>query len=412
MTRNRPIIFFTLLILAILAGLTALIWANFRFAVENPGGVGFLPQWVGTHRWMLDGTSPYDRAISREAQQIVYGRPADPLQGEGLYQFLFPLTSMVFFAPFGMFDFPLARALWMTTLELGLAALAYLSTRLTRWKVSPLKLIALMVFSIFWIYGIRNILLGSFAVIEALLIVGALMLIYHEHDGLAGLLLALATTNSQLIILILPLTLLWAYSCRRTRIIGGYLLSLLVLFLLSLFFIPNWPLQLSWQLVEYWGFLPPADSLVTLIAGAVPGLSRQLGFMLRISLVGYLIFEWVLVLGKGKEWFLWTALLTLLVTNFIARRPSLTNYIILLPAIFLFFKILEGRFQRAGKYIVWAAVLLLLVGFWLIVIQASQPISGHPALLLLLPLLTLLSLWWVRWWAIRPLRLPLDENAA
>ncbi len=411
MSRNRPIIIFTLLVLAIIAGLSALVWANYRYTEANPGGVDYLPIWIATHQWMLEGTSPYDRSVSSQAQEIIYGRPADPLQGDGLHQFLYPLTSMVFFAPFGMFDFPLSRALWMTLLELGLAALAYFSIRLVDWKATPQKVFILMLFSILWIYGMRAVVVGQFSVFEAMLIVGALLLIHHDQDALAGLLLAFATTRSQLIILILPLTLLWAYSRRRTRIIGGYLLSLLVLLLISLFFIPKWPLQLSWQLIEFWGFLPPADSLVALIAGAVPGLSRQLGFMLRIFLVGYLIFEWVLVLGKDENWFMWTALLTLLVTNFIARRPALTDYIILLPAIFLFFKTVEGRFQRVGKYIVWGVLLLFLFGFWLIAIGTEQPISEHPVLLLLIPLFSLLGLWWVRWWTIRPMRLPLDEIA-
>jgi len=410
-SRNRPIIIFTLLVLAIIAGLSALVWANYRYTEANPGGVDYLPIWIATHQWMLEGTSPYDRSVSSQAQEIIYGRPADPLQGDGLHQFLYPLTSMVFFAPFGMFDFPLSRALWMTLLELGLAALAYFSIRLVDWKATPQKVFILMLFSILWIYGMRAVVVGQFSVFEAMLIVGALLLIHHDQDALAGLLLAFATTRSQLIILILPLTLLWAYSRRRTRIIGGYLLSLLVLLLISLFFIPKWPLQLSWQLIEFWGFLPPADSLVALIAGAVPGLSRQLGFMLRIFLVGYLIFEWVLVLGKDENWFMWTALLTLLVTNFIARRPALTDYIILLPAIFLFFKTVEGRFQRVGKYIVWGVLLLFLFGFWLIAIGTEQPISEHPVLLLLIPLFSLLGLWWVRWWTIRPMRLPLDEIA-
>ena len=411
MSRNRPIIIFTLLVLAIIAGLSALVWANYRYTEANPGGVDYLPIWIATHQWMLEGTSPYDRSVSSQAQEIIYGRPADPLQGDGLHQFLYPLTSMVFFAPFGMFDFPLSRALWMTLLELGLAALAYFSIRLVDWKATPQKDFILMLFSILWIYGMRAVVVGQFSVFEAMLIVGALLLIHHDQDALAGLLLAFATTRSQLIILILPLTLLWAYSRRRTRIIGGYLLSLLVLLLISLFFIPKWPLQLSWQLIEFWGFLPPADSLVALIAGAVPGLSRQLGFMLRIFLVGYLIFEWVLVLGKDENWFMWTALLTLLVTNFIARRSALTDYIILLPAIFLFFKTVEGRFQRVGKYIVWGVLLLFLFGFWLIAIGPEQPISAHPVLLLLIPLFSLLGLWWVRWWTIRPMRLPLDEIA-
>lgn len=409
-SRNRPVIIFSLLILAIVVGLAALVVANYRYAKANPGGVDYLPVWIATHQWMLEGTSPYDRIVSNQAQQIIYGRAAEPLQGEGLHQFLFPLTSMVFFAPFGMFDFPFSRALWMTSLELGLAALAYLSIRLVGWKLSPQKVLIMMLFSTMWVFGARSVVVGQFSVIEALLIVGALLLIRHEQDPLAGLLLAFATTRSQMIILILPLTLLWAYSRRRTSIIGGYLLSILVIFLVSLFFIPNWPLQLSWQVVEYWGFLPPSNSLVEIIAASVPGLSRQLVFILRLFLAAYLIFEWVLAWGKDENWFLWTALLTLLVTNFIARRPALTDYIFLLPAIFLFFKILESRAQRVGKYIVLAIMLLLLFGFWLIAIQAGQSISEHPTLLILLPFLTLVGLWWVRWWAIRPLSISFTDS--
>ncbi len=411
MYRYRSAFLFAALVLVSLLGLVGLTWANYRFSAQNPGGNDFLARWMGARKWLMEGISPYDERVSLATQEMIYGHPADISQGEDISHFVYPLTSMVFFGPFGLLDYLPARALWMTVLELSLAGLAILSLRLVRWPLSPPRVAVLILFSVLWYHGARTIIVGQFAGIEALLIVGALLLIQKEQDGFAGFLLALTTAKPQMGYLVIIFVLIWAYSCRRTNLIWGFFGSLLGIFLVSLFFIPNWPLQMIWQLMEYPGYTDRIGSLISILAGLIPGLSRQLNIILNIFFWGYLIVEWVLAWGKDQRWFTWTALMTLVLTNFLVLRTATTNYVMMLPAVFMVFKMLEYRWPKVGQVIVWAIVALLAVGLWALFFDTVQGNLEQPAMYLPLPLFCLLGLWWVRWWSIRPSLMPIEDLA-
>ena len=406
MSQNRPIITLIFLVLIVVAGLAGLTWANYRISVQSPGGNDFLARWVGARMWLLEGISPYDERVSMETQEMIYGRPADPTIDEDLGHFVYPLPSMIFFAPFGLFEYTLARALWMTFLELVLGGLVFVSLRLVDWKISFAQLPLLILFGLLWYHGARNIMVGQFAAIEALLIAGTLLLIMKDQDVPAGFLLALATSKPQMVIFILLLVLAWAYSSRRFSVITGFFGSFLALYLISFFFIPNWPLQMIWQIMEYPEYSDRIGSLVTILAGGLPGISSQLRTFLLIFFWGYLCLEWVLVWGKDEHWFLWTALMTLVLSQFLVTGPATTNYVIMLPAFFMILKIWKDRWGAAGKWIVWATLAVSLVGLWALFFSTVDGNLEQPAMYLPLPLFCLVGLWWVRWWAIRSHRLP------
>jgi len=392
-----------------LLGLAGLTWANYRFSVQNPGGNDFLARWMGAHKWLMEGISPYDEKVSLATQNMIYGHPADVSKGEDINHFVYPLTSMIFFGPFGLLEYLPARALWMTLLQLSLAGLAILSLKLVRWTISPVRMAVMILFSVLWYHGARTIIVGQFAAIEALLLIGALLLIYKEQDGFAGLLLALATTKPQMSYLIIPFVLFWAYSRQRFTVFSGFFGSLVGIFVASLFFIPNWPVQMIWQIMEYPTYTERIGSMVSILASSIPGVSRQLSIILYIFFWGYLIVEWILAWGKDRNWFIWTALMTLVLTNFLVSRTATTNYVMLLPAVFMIFKVLEYRWPKVGKAIVWALILLFFGGLWFLFFDTVQGNLEQPAMYLPLPLFCLFGLWWVRWWSIRPPLMPIED---
>ncbi len=402
MIRNHPTIALIFLILLILAGLFGLTWANYRFAEQNPGGNDFLVRWIGAHEWLFAGTSPYDASISLTAQETVYGHPANPDKGEDLNHFAYPFTSMIFFGPFGLFDYILARALWTTTIELSLAALVVVSMRLVNWRLPAWRTALLILFALIWYHGARTIILGQIAAIEALLIAAALLLIVKEQDTLAGLMLALATAKPQMLVLILPFIIIWAYSRRRFRVIWGFLGSFAILFIISLLFIPNWPSQMVRQIIEYPSYTHDIDSVVSIVANTLPGISGQLNAGLSVFFWGYLIVEWVLAYRKDERWFLWTALLTLVLTHFMSVRTATTNYVMMFPAFILILKIWEDRWGKVGKGLVAFTLLAALIGLWALFFSTVDGIYEQPVMYLPLPIFSLLGLWWVRWWAIKP----------
>jgi hypothetical protein len=406
MNSSRSILLLGLLLGAMLVGLG---YANYQFVQRAPGGNDFLARWVGARYWLIEGVSPYEEQVSLAAQERIYGRPADPSAGEDIAHFVYPLPAMMFFAPFAYLSFPLARTIWMVLLELSLPMLALVGVRLAEWKPSRRLLMALMLFSVVWYHGFRSIVVGQFAVIEALIIAGALFAIREGRDELGGILLALSLCKPQMPFLLIPFVLLWSVSVRRWKVLVWMAAGVGVLFGLSFVILPGWMLGWLRQLVQYPSYTA-IGSPVSIIAGAIPSRSEAVGVILNASAVVYLLWEWVRAWRKDVRWFLWTSALTLIITNWIAFRTATTNYVVLLPVLCLVFGVWVRRWERGGR----AAVLLMLVvltsGLWALFIVTVEGNIESPWMYLPLPTITLISWWWSRWWAVRETSLQLHRS--
>jgi hypothetical protein len=311
---------------------------------------------------------------------------------------------MLFFAPFGLMPYTFARAVWMTILELGLPLLAILGIRLSRWKPQPIILAVMILFSIFWYHGLRSVIVGQFAVIEAVLIITALLAIQQKKDAVAGVLLGLSIAKPQMAFLILPYILIWAIREKRRDLILWTLATLTGLIALSLLIMPDWPILWLRQLVSYPSYTDLGSPISILVSG-FPQISNLLNWVLSGALAIYMLLEWILSLGKGEAAFRWTAALTLCITNLIAFRTATTNYVILIPALMLLFHAWIERWERRGSLIVWVTTLTLLIGLWLLFLATVDGNIEAPVMYLPLPLFTLFGLLWSRWWILRsPLR--------
>lgn len=394
-------------ILLVIAGLT---WVNYRFTRENPGGNDFIPRWLGTRLFLTEGLSPYSEEASRQIQEVVFGRPARP--GEDLSYFVYPLYSVYVFAPFALVeDFALARAIWMTALEISLFLMAGVSIFMTRWR-TPLALLAvLLIFTALWYHSIRPLVNGNPAIVVALFITCALAAIQTQHDFLAGFLLALATIKPQMVVLLIPFVLLWAVSQGRWNLIWGFLISLVFLAVSVALLIPDWPLQNLRQIIAYPEYTLPG-SPGAIFAEYLPGVGRQLGWALTILLSAVLIVEWRAAFGQDFRWFFWTAGLTLAATNLIGIRTATANYIALYPVLILVLAAWNERWGRAGRWLTLAALVILFFGLWglfLATVQTGEQPVQSPVMFFPLPIFLILCLYWVRWWAIRPPRSLLDQ---
>lgn len=385
------------LTLAVLIGLG---FANYQFALSSPGGNDFLARWVGAHYWVVKGVNPYDPQVSLAAQEMIYGRLADPDKGEDIAHFVYPLTAMIFFAPFGLLPYPIARAVWMTLLEISLPLLVLIGVELARWKPSRKLLAFLMIFSVVWYHGFRSVIVGQFAVIEALLMAAVLLSIQRRQDSLAGILLALSIAKPQMSVLLIPFVLLWAARSRRWELIMWTLGTMTTLVVVSLALINDWPLLWLRQLVEYsdYTFNPTP---VSILAGFIPVASRALTYGLTTLLLVYLLWEWVQAMGKGDRWFQWTSALTIVLTNLIPLRTATTHYVVLLPALCLIFCAWDERWGKKGIVLIIFSLSVILIGLWALFMISVEGAIENEIMYLPLPILSLLGLWWSRWWIVR-----------
>ncbi len=401
---ERPLWTQIVTVLAVLIVLIALTIANFRFSEELPGGNDFLGRWMGARYWVQDGISPYDPQVSRASQQLIYGRAVDREAGEDIQDFLYPFPAMIFFAPFGALPYTLARAIWMTILEIGLPILALIGIAIADWKPRRGVLISLLLFSVLWYQGTRAIIIGQFAVIEALLMAGALLAVKRGRDPLAGILLGLSIAKPQMAVLLIPFVFLWAAYARRWLIIAWGVGTIAGLLAVSVLLLPDWPLMWLQQLIEHPTYTvigPPVE----ILADAFPSMSGVIAVALGGALALYLFWEWAKAVGKPDRWFQWTAALTIVITNLVAFRTATTNYVVLLPALCLVFAVLADRWGTKGDVVILLMMAFILVGTWALFLATVEGNVEHPIMYLPLPILTLLGLWWARWWAIRAVRL-------
>jgi hypothetical protein len=405
--------FWYLSAILIIGVLVLVTWVNYDFVQQNTGGNDFLVHWVGTRALFVDGLSPYSEAVAERIQTLAYGRPALP--GEHELRVAYPMYSALVFLPFALIsDYELARALWMTTLEAALIGLAFLSLKLTRWKMSIWLLPFFLIFSIFWFHSLRPLINGNAVILVALALVATFAALKTGRDELAGVLLAFSTIKPHLVILPIIFILIWTISFGRWRTLGWMLISLVLLSISAALFVPDWPLQNLREILAYSSYNPPGTPGAAFETW-LPAAGRRLGWALSALMGLILVTEWVFVRRREFRWFLWTGCLTLVISQWIGIQTDPGNFILLFFPLILVFSMWVERWGRAGSVLTSITLFLLFIVPWVIFLQTvtygNQPLQ-HPIMFFPLPLFLLITLYWVRWWAINPRRLLVEELRA
>ncbi len=374
-------------ILMLVAGLTM---ANHRFAAGSPGGNDFIPRWLGTRLLLVEGQNPYSAETSIAIQEFMYGRPARANEDQVL--FVYPLYSALVFTPFALIgDFVVARALWMTALEMALLALAIVSLRIANWRPAAPVLLLLLLFALIWYHSSRPLINGNASILVSLFIASALLSIRQKQDVAAGVFLALSTIKPQAVVLLLPLVLIWALSCRRYRIIASTLACLAALILLATLIEPAWISQNIEQVVAYPDYTR-AGTPSAIFENWLPATGRWLGLALTVILTLLLLWQWRIAWKRDAVVLVPIAIFTLAVTNLIGITTAASNYIALLPGLIL----LMAYWRRdGGPFPDWPAVMtmaLLFVGLWFLFWTSRSGRAQSPVMLFPLPLLLIISL--------------------
>ncbi|MBS1249567.1 MAG: hypothetical protein MAG431_01147 [Chloroflexi bacterium] len=404
LTRN-----WIILITIILITVGGLAWGNYRFATQNPGGNDFLVHWVGARALIFEGRSPYSDTVATQIQTIAYGHPAQA--GEHDLRVAYPLYSELLFAPFALVEnYAIARAAWMTLLEIALVTMTFLSLSLAQWRPNKWILTLCLLFTLIWYHAVRALINGNAVIIIGLLLTGAFVAIREKKDEVAGFLLAYTTIKPQLVVLIIPFILYWAIHQRRWKLVSWFLGSMAALVLGAMIFIPNWIIQNIWEIMRYPDY-NPAGTLGQVLASWMPGIVLQLKWGITITLSLLLLWEWWSARQQSFTRFLWTACLTLVISQWIGIQTDPGNFIYLFPALILILAGFDKRWQKNGIWVILAILSVLFVGLWLLFIltleQTYQP-TQDPIMFIPLPAFLLIGLYWVKWWIVHPARLALE----
>lgn len=380
--------------------------ANYQFSAANPGGNDFLVHWMGTRNFITEGTSPYSDATALKIQTLIYGRAAQ--NGEHEMRVAYPLYSIFLFLPFALIkDYVLARALWMSVLEISLVMITILSLRLTFWKVRPLWLAGFILFVLLSYHGARPLINGNAVIVITLFVLLAFLCIRDGKDEAAGILLALSTIKPQNVILLVLFVLFWAIMNRRTKIVTYFLGSMFLLVGFATVLIPDWFVQNFREVLRYPSYNPPL-SLGAAIAAKFGDVGQRLSYVISGVLTTILLAEWWVGRYADTKRFLWLAFLTLAVSQWIGISTDPGNFILLYPGMFFCFAMIDTRWKGKSKLFSGSLLAVLLVGLWamfLLTAHRSYTLIQSSYMFLPMPFICILLLYWVRWWSVKSNRI-------
>jgi len=406
MSRALTIVIYIVCSMLLLVSLGGLVWVNTQYAQNNAGEKDFLVPWLAARTYLQYGNNPYSDPATQRAQIIYYGRLANASEDPLRLDVAFPLE--LFYFPFALIpEYALARGLWMTLLEGALVALGILSLQLTGWKPARMLLPVILIYSVLWIYGYLPLAASQPIIFVALAVTGLLLSVRERHDELAGALLVLPFFSPAIAGVFVIFLVWWSIYHHRWRILAGFLMTMTILFALGFFLLPDWSLPFIRGVISHVTYNPgltPAGFL----GYWWPVVGPRLAWLLTILLLAILFFEWRNVRTKDFRHFLWTSCLTLTVTPFLGIPVMPQEEVVLFLPLILFLTILGERWSYTRHWgIPGFAVPILFFSLWVVTVELFRhsPITfSNSVLVLLLPFVLIIGLYWMRWWAVHPPR--------
>jgi hypothetical protein len=401
--RNARSLFNVLFILFLtIAAVVGLFWANLNFVKHVPGGADFIVPWKAMQNFMMSGVTPYGELTSLNIQNLIYKRPL--VAGQYPYHVNIPLFMLIIFLPLSWIkDISLARAIWMVMLELSFSGVVYFTLRLVRWKPHWIFLVFILIFCSLWLPSISMLVMSTSIIMQAFLICAALLSIELGSDELGGALIGLSLVNIEATGMVLLLLIFWIFSTQRWRILGGFLMMLIVLLGISFLLLPGWFLPFMGSTLSNWqsGVTP---STFKILEGWLPGIGRRLAQILAAGALAVILIEWRAVRGQNVRWLFWTVCFTAAVTPLLGL-PFFPHWLAFtLPAMLLVVAAMVQRWKLLGFVSSILAMLGIFAGLW-----SAQIFGLTSVFILFYPILLTLLLYWVRWGAIRQPRMWADE---
>jgi hypothetical protein len=385
-----------------------LIGADILLSRSLRGGGAFFAAWTGARAILWQDASPYAAPVVSLTQQLTYGRPA--AEGENPYILAIPFYLLPFCFPFALTSTAsVARGLWICLNQAALVGTAFLSLAVIQWRPPRTFLLFYAVLAVFGLYSVMALLEGVPAIFLGLLYVGVLWAYAGERDELAGALLALCLFDWEVGAPFILLMLLRIFQERRWNVLAGVLMVAIVLGIISFLIFPGWPVPF---LAAILAAIRASYGLTTVagLEGLFPNQGVFTGQILAALVIVLLIYEWATSRDGGFRRFVWTACLALAAAPLLGFRTELSNLVVLLPSAALIGAASMARRRHGGLLAgIFLALAFLvpwyLFGRW----SVGGDEAAHGQLLLVYPLLTVVGLYWTRWWFIHPQQTWVDQ---
>ena len=372
---QKQIIFGSVALLLLFVGMV--VGTYFAYTVRFPGANDFYPRWRGAQLFWQEGIDPYSVEATEAIQTDMYGRLALPNEDQVL--FVYPFYVAFPLLPLIGLPYAWVQAIWLVVLMFSLVAGTILCLQFLDWQ-PPLWLTAVtLLWAIVYYSSTRTIILGQFAGLVFVCLIGCLFLLKKKFDVSAGLLLALATFKPQMVFLIIPALLIWGIGQKRWRFVGGFLGWLTGLAGFSFILEPRWLIGFMGQVFAYSGYTVVGNPIQIVTTYYLPlpqdgAVATAVDWAVRAILVIWLIYWWRVFPRTTIEssQFLYIVSITFVVTNLIVPETATTNYVMLyLPLLWGLHHIAKrwqwghigvAVFDIVSFFLIWAIFLLLIEG--------------------------------------------------
>ncbi|PKN94476.1 MAG: hypothetical protein CVU44_05160 [Chloroflexi bacterium HGW-Chloroflexi-6] len=351
MKKNIP------LILLILLFISLLFFGNYQFAKKQPGGTDFLYRWLPTQLVLFENyKNPYSPAAEYQVELVHHGHPHQDDETPGI--FAYPYYTMAVFLPFAFIkDFLLARAAWMTAMEVAHIGVIWLTLQMAKFKPKKSVIFTLIIFALFSADFSQALIDGNPSSLATFFAFLSLFFISRKADKAAGICLALSTIKPQLVILFFPLIWFWAFSRQRWTILYSSFFVMLVLFSASFFLLPNWFSEFIKDLTTYTNVASPSTPRAILNYWMAASLANYIAWGLTVLSILIILRTVLFSIGKDFSALLWSACLIFTVMPITGITSAKSNYIAMLPGVILLIWHAYGKLREKE---IWLNFLLFL----------------------------------------------------
>jgi len=395
-----------LIVIAIGIGLASrLIMAEFPFADH------FAIPWAAGRGWLLEGQNPYDPTIidfakTTLAETDFLGVIPKPALLEH------PVITLFFYLPFSLIPYEISRSIWMALLVISVLLIGYFALKLSAWKTSNIEGFFIIVLLLAWLPSMSAIINGQLTPLILLFVFTAIYLLQNGQTTAAGFFLALTFGSFQTTFFIILLLLIWSFSHHRWDFLGAYFAGIAFLIAISIILLPSWPLDWLGIMLQKFDGISALQTPLMILANTLPGIASYLLVFLHTGTILYLLFVWFERRRKPDGEFAWKMVVTFVLAFLLHIQASLHHLYLIVPGIFLIFRFWTERWGNFGRILSWLVYLLLIMSPWL---SGFKDIdfsteSTQPSLLIGLPLLVMIGLLSVRWWAVKVPKLPFENR--
>jgi hypothetical protein len=299
----------------------------------------------------------------------------------------------------------------MALTEIAMLGFIFFSFRLYNRRVPVFLAVFIFVASLSSFYAFRSFLEASPAAILGLAYLGILISLRARLDELTGALMVLSSFLWEMGGPFLLFIVLWVFWERRWRVFIGAAMLGFVLLAISFFLYPGWLLpfmRAAWNSFRVgYGF-----SIHKILGHLWPDFGNTIGWVLTAVLLVLLGYAGNEARGASQRRFIWAICLTLTITPLLGFAVEMDQLVPLTLPVMMIVLVSRDRWRKFGYGI---AILLLAFFFgvpWLLVTQGVPQgfdLSVDEILFLFWPVSSLVGLYWMRWWMIRPPRTWLDQ---